>query len=114
LQPVALQGPEANRLLVDLTPAERLRSWHLISPTGARISGGAALPRLLELLPGGRVPAAVFARLPRLTHGGYRWVAEHRSQLSKGIPAAIKRRAGERVRERERLTAARAPLAPDR
>jgi predicted DCC family thiol-disulfide oxidoreductase YuxK len=91
-----------------------MASWHLISPTGTRISGGAALPRLLELLPGGRVPGAIFARFPRLTDSGYRWVAEHRSALSTGIPAGVKQRATERVRERERLTAAQAPLAPDR
>jgi predicted DCC family thiol-disulfide oxidoreductase YuxK len=79
-----------------------MASWHLISPTGARSAGGAALAPLLRLLPGGRVPAAAFARLPALTERGYRWVAEHRSQLSRWVPAGLKRRADERVRERER------------
>jgi len=91
-----------------------MASWHLISPTGARISGGAALPRLLRLLPGGRTPATLLARFPRLTDRGYRWVAEHRSGLSRGIPAGAKQRATERVRERERLTTARAGRAPER
>ena len=101
LRPVALQSPEADDLLRELTPAERLASWHLVSPDGERSSGGAALPALLRTLPAGRVPAAAFARFPGLTDRGYRWVAEHRTQLSKFVPARAKRHAGERVRRRE-------------
>ncbi len=102
LQPIALQRPEADELLGDLTPAERIASWHLISPTGERRSGGAALAPLLRLLPGGRFPAAVCARFPRLAERGYRSVAAHRAQLSRLVPAGLKRRAAERVGERER------------
>ena len=81
LRPIALQRPEADDLLPDLAPAERMASWHLISPAGVRRSGGAAVASLLRLLPRGRVPAVAFARFPRLSERGYRWVAEHRSQL---------------------------------
>jgi predicted DCC family thiol-disulfide oxidoreductase YuxK len=102
LRPIALQRPEVEDLLADLTPEERMASWHLISPAGCRRSGGAAVPSLLRLLPGGRVLAGAFARFPGLTDRGYRWVAEHRSQLSGWVPMSIKHRAGERVRERER------------
>jgi predicted DCC family thiol-disulfide oxidoreductase YuxK len=101
LRPIALQRPEADDLLPDLGPAERMASWHLISPTGARRSGGAAVPPLLRLLPRGRVPAAAFARFPTLTERGYRWVAEHRSQLSRLVPLSFKQHASERVRPRE-------------
>jgi predicted DCC family thiol-disulfide oxidoreductase YuxK len=101
LQPVGLQRPEADELLGGLTPAERMASWHLISPTGERMSGGAAVPPLLALLPAGGPPAALFARFPRLTERGYRWVADHRSQLSKWVPSRAKRRAAERVGARE-------------
>ena len=101
LRPVALQRPEADDLLRELTPAERMASWHLISPAGDRRSGGAAVPPLVRLLPAGRLPAAGLARLPRLTDRGYRWVAEHRSQLSKRVPSSIKQRATERVHKRE-------------
>ena len=101
LRPLALQRPDADELLADLAPAERIASWHLISPAGVRQSGGAALAPLLVLLPRGRIPAAVLTRMPGLTDRGYRWTAEHRSQLSKLVPAAFKRRARERVVERE-------------
>jgi predicted DCC family thiol-disulfide oxidoreductase YuxK len=104
LRPVALQRPEADELLADLTPAERMASWHLISSTGARRSGGSAVSPLLRLLPGGRAPAAAFERFPGLTERGYRWVAEHRSKLSSLVPTMAKRRASERVRRREQET----------
>jgi predicted DCC family thiol-disulfide oxidoreductase YuxK len=101
LYPIALQRPEADALLQELTPADRMASWHLISPTGERRSGGAALPALLRALPAGRLPAAVVARFPRLTDRAYRWVADHRSELSKWVPSSAKERAGERVEQRE-------------
>jgi predicted DCC family thiol-disulfide oxidoreductase YuxK len=100
LHPIALQRAEADDLLQELTPAERMASWHLISPTGERRSGGAALPPLLRALPGGRLPAAGFARFPRLSERGYRWVADHRSQLSKLVPSSAKQRARQRVHQR--------------
>jgi predicted DCC family thiol-disulfide oxidoreductase YuxK len=105
LEPVALQRPEAADLLKELLPAERMASWHLISPCGERRSGGDALSPLLRVLPGGRLPADVLARFPRLTARGYRWVAEHRSGLSGWVPPSAKERAGQRVRGRERLCA---------
>jgi predicted DCC family thiol-disulfide oxidoreductase YuxK len=101
LHPIALQRSEADALLQELTPVERMASWHLISPTGGRRSGGAAVPPLLRLLPAGRLPAAVFARFPRLTDSGYRWVAEHRSKLSSRLPSSAKQHARQRVHQRE-------------
>jgi predicted DCC family thiol-disulfide oxidoreductase YuxK len=101
LQPIALQRSAADNLLRELTPAERMASWHLISPTGERRSGGEAVAPVLRLLPGGRLPAAGLARFSRLTDCAYRSIAEHRSQLSKCVPSSAKERAAERVRERE-------------
>ena len=82
LEPVALQRPEAADLLPELTPAERMASWHLVTPSGLRRSGGAALPPVLALLPGWRLPATVLEHLPWLTDHGYRWVAANRSFLA--------------------------------
>ncbi|HEX3803067.1 MAG TPA: DCC1-like thiol-disulfide oxidoreductase family protein [Solirubrobacteraceae bacterium] len=101
LQPVALQRDEAATLLADLSTEQRMASWHLIAPTGERYSAGAALPPLLRLLPGGALPARIAAAAPGPTERGYRWVAAHRSLLSKPIPAASKRKASELVGRRE-------------
>lgn len=106
LRPVALQRPEAEALLADLEPAERMASMHLVSPDGTRTSAGAALPALLRLLSGGKLPAAVLGRFPRLADAGYRWVATHRIGISRFVPGRVKRRAAERVREREIALAA--------
>lgn len=100
LQPMPLQHPETSHLLTDIPAAERMASWHLISPTGARHSGGAAIPQMLRLLPGGRLPATAFAHVPKLTEKSYRWVADHRSHLSRLVPKAAKRNASRRVQER--------------
>lgn len=99
LRPTALQHSDAGHLLADVQPAERTASWHLISPAGVRHSGGAAVVQVLRLLPGGQIPATSLARLPRLTEKAYRWVAEHRSQLSRLIPKTAKRNARRRVQE---------------
>jgi predicted DCC family thiol-disulfide oxidoreductase YuxK len=113
LRPVALQLPEASELLGDLAPAARMESWHLVSPSGERYSGGVALPALLRLLPGGRAPAAAFARFPRLTDRGYRWVAAHRVGLSRLLPARLKRRA-DRLRVSDDVPPGRAGAPPAR
>lgn len=103
LRPIALQRPEAGELLADLESAERMGSWHLISPAGGRSSGGAAIPALLELLPRGRHAAALIARFPRLVEAGYRWIAERRARLARLVPESAKRRASEQIQQRERM-----------
>jgi len=102
LRPVALQGPEAEALLADLTPEQRMASWHLIAPSGERRSAGDAIPPLLRQLPRGSAPAAGFRTAQPLTNRGYRWVAGHRIQLSRFVPSSLKRRASALVAERER------------
>jgi predicted DCC family thiol-disulfide oxidoreductase YuxK len=95
--PRAIQSPQGQTLLSDLSPEERLASVHLISPDGERLSGGSMLAPLLRLLPGGTIPALGIARIPRLTVGAYDWVANHRSRLSRAVPSKMKQRASARV-----------------
>jgi predicted DCC family thiol-disulfide oxidoreductase YuxK len=112
LRPVALGTSEADQPLSDLTPEQRLQSWHLVSPGGKRWSAGAAGPPLLRLLPGGVVPAAVLEKAPRATERAYRWVADHRSALSRLIPSQAKRRADAAIARAERAAAQRPSDAP--
>jgi predicted DCC family thiol-disulfide oxidoreductase YuxK len=100
LRPAALQSAEAGELLSDLSPEERMASWHLISPDGVRRSAGDALPTLASLLPGGRLPSAGLAVTPGLNRRGYEWVAGHRSLLGRLTPATAKRRADRLIAER--------------
>ena len=93
LHPIALQRSEADDLLRELTPAERMASWHLISPTGERRSGGAAVRTAPETAACWSAPGGRFRAVPGLTDRGYQWVAEHRSQLSKLVPSSAKQRA---------------------
>ena len=71
------------RLLADLEPEERYAAVHVVDGEGRRRSAGAAVPPLLARLPGGRLPAALAARFPRLTEAGYRLVARNRGVLSR-------------------------------
>ncbi len=100
LRPVKLQSPEAETLLADLTPEERMASWHLVAPDGRRWSAGYGAPPLLSLLPGGRLPAAALGAAPRVTDRIYRAVADHRSSFSQAIPARLKQRADRLIAER--------------
>jgi predicted DCC family thiol-disulfide oxidoreductase YuxK len=102
LLPVKLGSVRADQLLSDLNPERRAASWHLVSPAGQRWSAGAALAPAARLLPGGRLPAALFARAPKLSERGYAWVAEHRGLLGRGLPSSAKRRATRRIAARGR------------
>ncbi len=86
LRPVALQDPEADRLLGEMATERKMASWHLVTPDGEVRSGGAAVAPLLRLLPGGGAPAWLVDRIPTLTDRSYRWVAENRTALSRRIP----------------------------
>lgn len=106
LRPVALDTPEADRLLADLTEEERNASWHLVSPEGRRWSAGDAAPPLTRLLPPTRPLAGILAAAPNATERAYRWVADHRSQLTKLIPERSKQWAADRITRRTTLEAA--------
>ena len=92
LEPVALQSARAADILAELSEEERMDSWHLVSPDGERWSAGAAAPRLLRLLPGGRVPARVLDAAPGITERAYRFAARHRGSLGRALKNPLKSR----------------------
>jgi len=83
LRAVALQDPEADRLLSSIEPARRMGSWHLVTRDGRVRSGGAAIGTLARLLPGGAPLAFLAEAFPGLTERAYRWTAEHRDGLGR-------------------------------
>jgi predicted DCC family thiol-disulfide oxidoreductase YuxK len=97
LRPAPIQGAEGSRLLADMPPERRLASWHVVDDWGRVTSGGLALTTVFGALPAGRPLAAVTRAMPGVTERAYRWVATHRSLLSKPIPAGAKERARRRV-----------------
>jgi predicted DCC family thiol-disulfide oxidoreductase YuxK len=97
LRPLALQDPDAERLLAGMSGEERMRSWHLVSPGGRVRSAGAALSPLLAELPGGGPLARLSARFPGVVEPGYRWVADHRSSLGRALPGRARRWADARI-----------------
>jgi predicted DCC family thiol-disulfide oxidoreductase YuxK len=98
LRPVALQDPEADRLLAGMPADKRMSSWHLVTGDGVVTSAGAALAPLLRRLPGGTWPARLAERFPDATERAYRWTADHRSLSGRPLPEAVKRWADGRIR----------------
>ena len=79
--------------MADLPPEERLRSAHVVYPDGRRESAGAAARAVLEALPSADALARLTGASPRATEVVYRWIADHRSLVSRLVPADAKRRA---------------------
>jgi predicted DCC family thiol-disulfide oxidoreductase YuxK len=100
LRPVALQDPEAARLLAGMGEDERMASWHLVGPDGRVDSGGAAFVPLGRLLPAGRPLAALAERFPRGAERAYRLVADHRSALGRVVTRGAAARARRRIEAR--------------
>ena len=100
LRPVAIQSSEGERLLAGLTPDQRLASWHFVSRSGVRRSGGIAVVPLLRELPLGSGPAALLSGFPEATERAYGWVVRHRGTLGRLLPAGARRRADIRLERR--------------
>jgi predicted DCC family thiol-disulfide oxidoreductase YuxK len=100
LRPVALQDPEAERLLAGMDEAVRISSWHLVAADGQVHSAGTAFGPLLGELPGGAPLAALASRFPGAAERGYRLVAERRALLGRLVTDGAARRAARRVAER--------------
>jgi predicted DCC family thiol-disulfide oxidoreductase YuxK len=104
LLPIPIQGPEGATLLAELTPQARLDSFHLVTPDGARYSGGPAFVPLFELLPWGRRLAKLAARFDRAPAKGYDLVSKYRATLLKLIPGPARRWGEEHLDKRLRAT----------
>jgi predicted DCC family thiol-disulfide oxidoreductase YuxK len=100
IRPVSLQSREAEELLAGMPEAERFASWHLVDADGELHSAGAGIAPLLRLLGGGRLLAAIAARLPGGMERGYRFIAGHRSLWGKLVTDGAKRRADRRIASR--------------
>jgi len=61
---IPLEQADREGLLVPVPPPKRFASFHLIAPSGRVWSGPSALPILISLLPGGRVPSIVVRANP--------------------------------------------------
>jgi predicted DCC family thiol-disulfide oxidoreductase YuxK len=85
LRAAPIQGEEGDRLLADLTEADRLASWHLVTPDGRRYSGGAATGPMARLLPAGAPVALLAETFPRTTERIYRWVARNRDAIARRL-----------------------------
>jgi predicted DCC family thiol-disulfide oxidoreductase YuxK len=84
IRPVPIQGPVGQQLLADVPEEKRLESWHLVTPTGRVLSGGAAAAEeLARVLPGAQPLEFLFRTFPSATDRAYRWVSDNRPRLVK-------------------------------
>jgi predicted DCC family thiol-disulfide oxidoreductase YuxK len=87
LRGIPIQSEEGDRLLADLNEQDRLASWHLVTPDGRRLSGGAAIGPMARLLPAGAAVAFLAETFPRSADRLYRWVARHRDVFGRWLGA---------------------------
>jgi predicted DCC family thiol-disulfide oxidoreductase YuxK len=81
---VAIGSSEGRKVLSGMDDAARDASMHASDGKGV-VSGGDAIPMILEELPGGRPLAKLAAASPRLTGAAYRMVARHRRRLARVV-----------------------------
>jgi len=103
LRPVAIQSPEGDALLTaaGVALADRLASAHVLDAAGRVHSGGAAAAVIARELPAGAPVAWVLAALPGPTDRAYRFVAGHRTGISRFVPSRLKRAAAAQIARRE-------------
>jgi predicted DCC family thiol-disulfide oxidoreductase YuxK len=107
LRPLALQDPEADRLLGEAVSADlKMESFHLVTSSGEVYSRGSALTKLATLLPGGGPIASLMARVPRVVDRGYFWVARNRGIFGRTIGRIGHERAKRVIAERGGATGA--------
>jgi len=96
-----IQGPLGDERLGDLPPERRLASFHFVDEEGRRTSGGAALAPLFDRLPGGAALGTGLGAAPGAVDRGYHLIADNRIPLSRLVPGAFKRWAGDALERRE-------------
>jgi hypothetical protein len=64
---IGLDEADRSGLLEQVPLARRHRSFHLVAPSGRIWSGAEALPKLIGILPGGKVPSVAISKVPPLT-----------------------------------------------
>ena len=71
ITPIPLAQADSEGILDRIPASRRHRSFHLVAPDGDALSGPAAIPTLVSLLPGGRFPSRLVTSAP----GGRRAVS---------------------------------------
>jgi predicted DCC family thiol-disulfide oxidoreductase YuxK len=85
---VPLQSERADDLLAGrVDDVAKWESWHFVEPGGGLYSGGAAVPRVLRYVRGGRAAGRIAARFPRATTAAYGLVARNRDRLGRIVRA---------------------------
>lgn len=104
LLPIPIQGFDGQRLLSDLTPAQRLATAHVVSPAGRLYSGGEIAVPIARELPLGVGAARVAARFARPTGWAYAQLAANRTRLGRFVTSGRRERASRAItRHRERV-----------
>lgn len=99
LDAAPIDSARGEQLLAGMPVEMRLASWHVA--IGESIySGGAAVPPVLAVLPGGTPLAGVTARFPRATSRAYDWVASHRTLLGRSLGTGARSWAERTIAER--------------
>ena len=81
----SIQQADEDGSLEAVAPGERYASWHFIEADGRVWSAGAAIPRVLERLPGGAPLAWITGSFPSFTDRCYRLAARHRTMLGTAL-----------------------------
>jgi predicted DCC family thiol-disulfide oxidoreductase YuxK len=102
LTPSPIQSPDGEELLFDMTPSDRLASWHLIDGAGVVRSAGDGIPLVFAALPGGSAIARLASRFPNATSLLYEWVAAQRAVLGRALSARVRAWASRVIAERTR------------
>lgn len=101
LRPVALDSPEADSLLGEMSPQERFGSWHLAVPGSTVRSGGAAVAPLTGRLTGSARAERLVGYFTVPLALGYQVVARSRGRLGRLVGDRADARARSLIEERE-------------